>query len=214
MNQQSTDNSSRRTSKPSSFKATFYRQCRDWHAYLSAFAFIALMFFSATGILLNHPEWFAEAQREPDQETITLSPEQLTAAMEGADVSSALLDMIGSQVDLRGAYSDSHIESGSVMIRMQGVKGSSDISVDLTSGKAEVRVQRASVVTMLNELHRGVMSGPIWKAVIDIVAGLVLTLSLIGYLLFFSLRLRLRTSLALTGMSLCLMVSLFIAFVP
>ena len=30
------------------WKVNFYRQCRLWHGYLSAFAFIALMFFSLT----------------------------------------------------------------------------------------------------------------------------------------------------------------------
>src|SRR5690242_20539981 len=42
------------------WKISFYRQCRLWHGWLSAFAFLALMFFSATGLLLNHPEWFGD----------------------------------------------------------------------------------------------------------------------------------------------------------
>ena len=46
----------------SAFEIALYRQCRAWHGYLSAFAFIALMFFSATGILLNHPDWIARVQ--------------------------------------------------------------------------------------------------------------------------------------------------------
>lgn len=164
-------------------------------------------------ILLNHPDWFA-GDKTPDRSTITLSAEQLAVARSAADTPRALLEMVRSQVALRGAFSDGFVENGAATIRLHGVKGTSDIVVDLASGGAEVSVQRPGVVTILNELHRGVMSGPVWKAVIDIVAGIILILSLIGYLLFFSLRFRLRTSLFLTGMSLGIMAILFAAFVP
>ena len=213
MTQPSIESHPRRSPQGSSFKSSFYKQCRKWHAYLSAFAFIALMFFSATGILLNHPDWFP-GDETPDRSTITLSPEQLAAAQSAADMPRALLDIVRSQVALRGAFSDGFVENGAATIRLQGVKGASDIVVDLKSGGTEVSVQRPGVVTILNELHRGVMSGPVWKAVIDIVAGIILILSLIGYLLFFSLRFRLRTSLVLTGVSLGLMAFVFAAFVP
>ena len=33
----------------------FFRVCRWLHGYLSAFAFLSLMLFSATGLILNHP---------------------------------------------------------------------------------------------------------------------------------------------------------------
>ena len=52
-----------KATKPASLdKGAFFRLCRMLHAYLSAFAFLALFFFSATGILLNHPEWFERYQ--------------------------------------------------------------------------------------------------------------------------------------------------------
>lgn len=213
MTQQAIESRPCRNPQGSSFRSAFYKQCRKWHAYLSAFAFIALMFFSATGILLNHPDWFA-GDKTPDRSTITLSGEQLAVARSSADTPRALLEMVRSQVALRGAFSDGFVEDGAATIRLQGVKGASDIIVDLTSGAAEVSVQRPGVVKILNELHRGVMSGPVWKAVIDIVAGIILILSLIGYILFFSLRFRLRTSLILTGVSLGMMAAVFAAFVP
>ena len=42
----------------------FYRHARYVHGWLSAFAFIVLLFFSATGLLLNHPEWFSASNQE------------------------------------------------------------------------------------------------------------------------------------------------------
>ena len=42
----------------------FYRHSRYVHGWLSAFAFLTLLFFSVTGLLLNHPEWFEPAKTE------------------------------------------------------------------------------------------------------------------------------------------------------
>src|SRR6185312_12483078 len=48
-----------RAARAASFdKGAVFRLSRMLHAYLSAFAFLALFFFSATGVLLDHPEWF------------------------------------------------------------------------------------------------------------------------------------------------------------
>lgn len=195
-----------------SLKGAFYRQCRIWHAYLSAFAFIALMFFSATGILLNHPDWFAD-EKAPETTTIRLAPEQVKAATSAADVPRALLEMIEARSSLRGALSSGDIENDVATIRLQGVKGSSDIVVDLASGAAEISVHRSGAIAMLSELHRGSKSGQVWRLFIDVVAGVILILSLIGYVLFFSVRFGLRTSLTLTGVSLAGMMLSFILLV-
>ena len=45
----------KKTAKPRFNKGAFYRQCRMLHAYLSAGAFVMLMFFALSGLLLNHP---------------------------------------------------------------------------------------------------------------------------------------------------------------
>ena len=49
-------------------RARWSRRLRDLHGWLSALAFVLLMFFAATGLLLNHPDWFADrAQALPEQ---------------------------------------------------------------------------------------------------------------------------------------------------
>ena len=87
-------------------------------------------------------------------------------------------------------------------------------SFDLSTGQAEVIVKRAKLVDTLNELHRGKNAGAAWKAIIDISAIVIIALSVIGYVLFFSLRFRLRTSLILTGLSLAGLVAVVMLFTP
>lgn len=201
--------------KGGSFKGELYRQSRAWHGWLSAFAFLALMFFAATGLLLNHPEWFtAKDDRAPVEWSLTLSRADLAQARAATDPARALAETVGRRKDLRGAYQSGEILDGEAMIRLEGVTGSSDLIVNLETGEAQATIARADVVTTLNELHRGKNAGAVWKAAIDISAVVILALSLIGYVLFFSLRFRLKTSLLLTGVSLGLVGGVFFLFVP
>ena len=198
-----------------SLKGEVYRQSRLWHGYLSAFAFLALIFFAGTGLILNHPEWFpTRPDPHPLERTVTLGPAELAAAKASPDPSKALAAALAAKVKLRGAYQSGEVLDDEAQIRLEGVTGASDILVDLKSGKTEVSVARADLVTTLNELHRGKNAGAAWKALIDASAILMLALSLIGYVLFFSLRFRLRTSLILTGASLAVLFGVFWLFTP
>ena len=198
-----------------SLKGEVYRQARLWHGWLSALAFLALIFFSATGLLLNHPEWFkSEAESQPTETTVTLSADELAKTKAAADPGRAVAQAVGRKVKLLGAYQSGEIIDGEAQLRTEGVNGASDILVDMESGKAEVSTERAQLVTTLNDLHRGKNAGAAWKLIIDASAIVVLALSLIGYVLFFSLRFRLRTGLILTGISLAALLAVFWLLVP
>ena len=194
-------------------KAALYRQSRLWHSYLSAFAFLALIFFTVTGILLNHPDWFAV--RPAVQETqLTLAPADLAQAQQAQVPGEALAALVAREVKLKGGYKSAEIADGAALIRLEGAFGASDISVDLESGETEVSVQPNSVNTLIGDLHKGKNTGAVWSAVIDITGIFILALSLIGYVLFFTLRYRLATSLKLTAASLLLMGLVVYVFVP
>jgi hypothetical protein len=52
---------------------------------------------------------------------------------------------------------------------------------------------------MLNELHRAERAGNSWRLVVDVIAIVLIVLSLVGYLIFLSIRgARLRTAILLT----------------
>lgn len=191
-----------------------YRQFRLWHGWLSAFAFLALMFFAVTGLLLNHPDWLPAPEGRKVERQITLSRDELAAARAAPDPARALAEAIGRKTRVTGAYQSGEVVEGEALIRLEGVKGATDMAVDIETGRAEVVVERSDAVTTLNELHRGKNAGAVWKAVIDASAIIILLLSLAGYALFLTLRFRLATSLVLTVVSLALMGAAFFAFVP
>lgn len=195
-------------------KGAFYRTSRMLHAYISAFAFLALMFFSVTGILLNHPDWL-QGKPPAEQNLIGQIPSaDIAAALKTPEPPRALGAAIEQRMKVRGAFHSGEMLDGEAMLRFEGATGSTDVILDLETGKAEATVQRATATSIVNDLHKGKNTGAVWKLLIDATAILVLALSVIGYVLFFSLRFRLRTSLILTAVSLAVFLGLYLAFVP
>ncbi|MDB5459811.1 MAG: hypothetical protein JWO72_1552 [Caulobacteraceae bacterium] len=204
----------RKAAKRAFDKGGLFRLSRMLHAYLSAFAFLALIFFSATGILLNHPEWFDRYQPAERSATVTLSPAELAAAKASPDQARALAQIIARKTPLIGAYASGDLQGREALLRLEGPKGSSDIDVDLASGRSDVKTAQANLTAFIQDLHRGKNSGSAWRFVIDSAGYVVLALSLSGYVLFFSLRFRLKTSLVLTGVSLLALAAVALWLVP
>lgn len=200
--------------KRTRFRVGFYRQCRIWHGYLSAVAFVALIFFSLTGIFLNHPEWFAGEGAGPIERSLKIPNQSLVEALKQPDIPRVLAQSLAHLTKLRGAFQAGEIEDNRALIRMSGASGSSDITVNLETGEATIVIERAKLITIINELHRGTNSGRVWRVLIDVVAVLTLVISLIGYIIVFSLKVRLKNALLLTGFSMLLLVGLFVFFVP
>jgi hypothetical protein len=195
-------------------KGDFYKLCREWHGYLSALAFIALIFFAATGILLNHPGLLGDGAPEPVEQTFKLDAAQIAAVRTAPVPGEALAKIAGGKAKLAGAYSNGEVSGDDVFVRLQGVRGTSDVRGNLATGDVSIYVERAPTVDMLNELHRGERAGAAWRFAIDVIAALLIVTSLIGFILFLSLRFRLRTSLVLTGLGAVALVGLFMIAVP
>ncbi len=190
-------------------KGAFYRLCRMLHAYLSAFAFLTLIFFAGTGLLINHPNWIPAKPRETEVR-LAVPPAALAASAKAADPAAALAATVAKFTPLVGAYRSGDIVDGQADLRFEGAKGSSTVMVDLKTGETQATIDRARGLAIVGDLHRGKNAGAVWQAAIDASAILVLALSMIGYVLFFSLRFRLRTSLILTAGSLAVMLAIYL----
>ena len=194
-------------------KPVVYRYARAAHAYLSAFAFVALMFFGASGFLLNHPDWLKTETPSEQVETLRLPTDALAAATDAANPGPALAKLLKAHARTLGAYASAEFFEEEAMLRFAGVKGNTDIIVDLATGVAEIEVTQSGVMSIIRDLHRGKEAGMMWRLLIDVVALLTLCLSAIGFFLFFTIRFRLRASLKLIGASFAIMATIFLFFV-
>jgi hypothetical protein len=195
-------------------KAALYRACRDWHGYLSAFAFLMLIFFSLTGLLLNHPEWTDSLAAKTKETVIVLAASELEAVSASDDPVAAATSVLIDHVEILGRFSSGEVFDGEAFLRFDGPRGSTDAVINLETGHAELTHRAAPVAVILNNLHRGKNAGPVWQSVIDVSAALILALSLIGYVLFFTLRFRLRSGLMLTAVSAAVILGAYLIFVP
>jgi hypothetical protein len=134
-------------------------------------------------------------------------------AANGDEQVAALAAAVRARSKVAGAYSSGEIFDNEAMLRFEGARGSSTAVVNLATGAVELEVQRADTLSLLNDLHRGKNAGQAWKLLIDFVGVLTIALSLIGFVIFFSLRFRLLTSLALVAGGVAAMAVLFVFFV-
>jgi hypothetical protein len=196
-----------------SLKLRFYRQCRLWHGYLSAFAFIALLFFAVTGVALNHPNWFgARAPRSPPVD-FSITPSQVQALRTAQSPGELLMQIAAEKTTLYGEFKDGALTMDQVFTRLRGARGSSDLRANLKDATVAVTVERATTVALLNALHRGETAGAAWQAYIDIVGGILIVMSLAGYVIFLCMSTRVKTALTITGASILVTVVLFVAMV-
>ena len=196
-----------------SLKLRFYRQCRLWHGYLSAFAFAALLFFAVTGVLLNHPNWFAAEEPRTAPVKLTLTSAQLEELRSTQVPAPMLARMVAEQTALYGEYEDGETAGDQIFVRLRGARGSSSVRASLRDGTVTVVSERTTTIGLLNALHRGEHTGTAWRTSIDVAAGILIALALVGYAIFFSMiNKRLRTALILTGVSVLGIVMFFAAF--
>ena len=172
-----------------------------------------LLFFAATGVLLNHPTWFTAKAPPVQEQKLTLTQPQLQELRKSQVPAEILTRIVADQTTLYGEYKDGAVAMEQVFARLQGARGSSDIRANLSDGSVVVEVEQATGIALLNALHRGELAGTAWRTFIDIAAGVLIVLSLVGYVIFFSMSARLSTALLITGSSVLGVVTLFVAMV-
>jgi len=191
-------------------KGEIYRLARDWHGYLSALAFLALIFFAGTGILLNHPGLLQGEAQATVETAFTLSADQIAAVRAATEPGRELARIAGDHTELAGAYRAGDLAGDDLYVNLQGVRGRSDVTGNLATGDVTVHVEKADAVGIANELHRGEHAGDAWRLLIDAIAIVLMAMSVIGLVLFFSLRFRLKTALVLMAGSAIIMGGLFV----
>lgn len=191
-------------------KGDFYRLCREWHGYLSAVAFFALILFSATGILLNHPGLLQGATLPPVETSLVLTENELASVKTSDTPERALADIVDARARLTGSFRSGEVIGDDVYVNLQGVRGRSDITGNLTTGDVDIYMERETMIGVLNGLHRAEHAGDAWRLLVDILAGVFIAMALIGLALFLSLRFRLRRAVVIMATTLVLMSAVFL----
>lgn len=152
---------------------------RSLHIYLSMLGLLTLVFFSATGIMLNHEEWFGFA--EPRLTTVEgRIPQALLAPLDKL----AVVEVLRARFGATGAVDSFEEQDGRLEVVFKSPGRRSQASIGLAGGETSVTVEVHGFAGRMAELHRGTEAGPAWRLVIDASALLLLISALTGLTLW------------------------------
>jgi uncharacterized protein len=183
------------------------------HIYGSMCSLALVLFFAVTGLTLNHQEWFANQEVTTERHG-TLTPAWLrTPTGEGVD-RLQVVESLRASGGVRGALSDFRVDDRTCEVSFRGPGYTADAVVDRATGRFEVTEVRMGFAAVINDLHKGRDTGAVWKAVIDVSAGLLAFISLTGLvLLYFTHKYRLA-GVILIGVGSLVAYLVYAAFVP
>lgn len=148
------------------------------HIYVSIALFTLLIFFSITGITLNHPEWFDENQSQDTSLDFQVSPELLVEDQQGALLAHLYkLELIGKGVL---TYERSEEE---IYISVKRPGSHHVLVMDTQSGESYRETTDYGNWALLNDLHKGRNAGLFWTFVIDITSVLFILFGISGFIL-------------------------------
>ena len=205
----------------------FAKLMRWLHIYLSMFGLATVLFFSVTGITLNHPDWLfgqvehrreAEGQvelkwiRRQNDSTESQADDRGDRSKEVAKLD--VVEHLRKTQAIRGALTEFRVDDGECMVSFKGPAYSADAFIDRESGHYNLTEIDHGLIALINDLHKGRDTGPIWSVLIDISAGLMTLISVTGLVLLFYLKLRRVPGLIVALVGTVVIVLVFRFWVP
>jgi hypothetical protein len=165
-----------------SFKQRLAVALRWSHLYLSMLSFLVVLFFSATGITLNHPEALA-ARVQQRERSGQVSPTWLEDPQRQK---LEIVEYLRSKHGVRGLVDSFEITRSECTVSFKGPGYAADALIERPGGALTLTTSAEGAVAILNDLHKGRHSGAVWSLAIDLSAGFLVVVSLtgIGLLLF------------------------------
>jgi hypothetical protein len=152
------------------------------HIYLSMVSFTIVLFFSATGLTLNHVDWFQSAMHTSEQkgklDSSWTNPQDTNRVNK-----LAVVEFFRNRYKVKGALNDFRIEETQISLAFKGPGYEAAGFIDRQNGQFELTETSAGFIGFLNDLHKGRDTGSIWSWVIDISAVLMVLISLTGLIL-------------------------------
>ena len=161
--------------------ARFSGVMRTIHIYLTMFAFLLMMFFAVTGVVLNHEDWIAGQTVRRDTTAV------LPMALLKEPDKLMIVETLRSNFGAIGGVSTFDVDDATLHIELKGPGRHTEADVDRKTGKLTIGVERRGLLMRLDDLHRGKDSGLAWRWVLDVSAILLFLGSLTGILMWWAL---------------------------
>ena len=167
------------------------------HIYLSMAGLFAVLFFSLTGLTLNHPEWTFGQRRIRRESTGQLEPLWIAPGIDESRMDRLrIVETIRAREGARGLMEDFRVDDSEVSVSFQGPGHSAEAVIDRRTGRYRFTTQSEGWVAWVNDLHKGRHTGAAWGWMIDLSAIALVGVSVSGLALLLYLRRRRWSGLA------------------
>jgi hypothetical protein len=197
-------------SNPFALKKETAKLSRWLHIYLSMVSFAVVLFFSFTGLTLNHPNWLGGDKQVVEKNKGKLNVNWVNQPDTNKIAKLEIVEFLRKTHNVKGLVSEFRIDDIEVSISFKGPAYSCDAFIDREKGTYEVSEIKMGIVAVMNDLHKGRDSGKSWGWIIDISAIFLILVSLSGLILLFFIKKR-RFSGLITGLIGLLICYLFYA---
>jgi hypothetical protein len=167
----------------SPFRRWLLKWARIAHLYATLLMLVAILFFTLTGFMLNHEDWFGTS----DPRTIVFEGTIPASALTGPD-KLAVVESLRADFHAVGAVSSFEVEDDQlrVVFKRPGTETTATILRD--TGRTEATVQTRGLAGLMLDLHRGKSTGPVWGLLLDVTCLALAGIAGTGLILWWSLK--------------------------
>ena len=149
------------------------------HLFCSMLGVGAMVFFAATGFMLNNETMFD--LDGPDDNTVEMT---LPADMVRDARQETIVSHLRNTCGVTGLPDDFAVEEDMIELTFKRPGGRTDITINRPGGEMEITTEPGSLTTVLLDLHRGANAGGIWGITIDLAAICLLVACISGIVLW------------------------------
>lgn len=172
-----------------------------------------VLFFAITGITLNHQEWF-QGRGETTDRRGAMEPSWLRTTDTGGVDELRVVEHLRTVEGVKGALAGLRVEQTHVEVAFKGPAYAASVLVDRGTGRFDLTESRMGLAALVNDLHKGRDTGPVWRAVIDLSAILLVFICLTGLALLYFVHKHRLAGVILLGAGTLASCLVYLAWVP
>ncbi len=211
-----------RPKRRTTWKQSSVKWIRWLHIYGSMFSCAVVLFFSVTGITLNHPSWFGGDAARVREVKGQLRMEWIGNSSETENIRDSLsgvsrleiVEHLRSEAGARGKLKDFTLDESQCIVAFRAPGYTADAFIDRTTGQFDLVESSMGWIAIMNDLHKGRDSGEAWSWLIDISAVLLVFVSATGLLLLLYINRHRIAGLATAVLGIVLTIAIYLLLVP
>lgn len=163
-------------------KKAISKYSRWLHIYLSMISFVIVLFFSITGLTLNHADYF-QSNTSITQNEGNINKSWVNSPDTLGIKKLEIVEFFRNTYKVKGAVDNFSIYDNEVSVTFKAPGYAADAFINRSDASFSLMQTNQGLMGFFNDLHKGRDSGKAWLWVIDISAILMTLISLTGLIL-------------------------------